>query len=113
MGHGTYWVEIKCIKFHQFFLRNTHISFPSHFLLAVLTVTVLAQVNMTPVWTIMTTSKKASWQLQSFGGKAKICTYQTGKRSCNLLPALLQSRTTMESRVQRLLPGMKGSLDSL
>lgn len=113
MSHGTYWVEIKCIKFHQFFLRNTHISFSIHSLLAVLTATILAQVNRTPVWTIMTPSQKASQQLQSFEGKAKVCTYQTGKRSCNLFPALLQSHTTMENRVQRLLLGTRGSLDSL
>ena len=90
MGHGIYWVDIKYIKSHQFFLSST---FPIHSLLAILTATILAQANITPAWTIMTASQRASLHLQTFGGKAKVYTYQTCKRSCNLLLALLQSPT--------------------
>lgn len=64
--------------------------------------TILAQANTTPAWTIRTASQRASLHLQSFGEKAKVYTYQIGKRFA--ICSRLCYRATLLWRAESRIP---------
>ena len=106
MGHGIFWVDIKCIKSHQFFLSNI---FPIHSLLSVLTATTLAQANITPAWTIMTASQRTSLQLQPFGGRPGFIHSKQASNPAVCSWICYKSLLPVQSRVQNPWLGMKSS----